>query len=112
MTLIHRLGLLFSLTVTALAPLSAQQPPDRAIPLASPLKSAQRWLVCGTTILSGNEVDRHIATPLPAGTFTMRVEQPTLCRDNNLTAASPMVRRAPATGVFVNRLPTFLGPRR
>lgn len=112
MTPIHRCGALLSLTLTALVPLNAQKPLDPTTPLVSPLKSAERSVSCGTTILSGKPLDPSIAKRLPAGNFTMHVERPTVCRADNLLAASRVPRGVPPSREFLNRLPTFAGPQR
>jgi hypothetical protein len=110
-----RFGLLFSLTFTALAaPLSAQTPADPTSPLVSPLKSAERSVVCGLTILSPSVVmDTAMARPVPPGNFSMRVAQPKVCSENKpLAFNAPGFPAAGKPGGFLNRLPTFLGPKR
>jgi hypothetical protein len=113
MTSTGRFGLLLSLTFTALAPLSAQQPIDPTRPLASLLKATGRSVVCGTTIFSPNvAMDAAIAKRVPPGDFTMRVARPKVCGTDETTAAANGTRFAPAFKPGENRLPTFLGPKR
>jgi hypothetical protein len=98
-----RFGLLLSLLLSAMTPL-AQTPRDPTSPLALP----QRSVVCGMTILSGATTpDSRMARRPPAGVFTMRVPQPTMCRDES---RGPSAKEMPKD--FLNRLPTFLGPKR
>jgi hypothetical protein len=104
MNFTDRFGLLLSLFLSAMAPL-AQTPRDPARPLAL---SPQRSVVCGMTILSGATTpDSRMAKRPPAGVFTMRVPQPTMCRDES---RAPSAKEMPKD--FLNRLPTFLGPKR
>jgi hypothetical protein len=109
-----RFGLVLSLAFSALTPLAAQTPRDPTLPLVSPLESTGRSVICGTTILSGNAaVDPTIAKRLPPGNFTMLIAQPKMCRDNGPLASN--ASQLPAAGKpsdFLNRLPTFLGPKR
>jgi len=106
-----RFGPIVSLTIIALAPLSAQKPADPTAPLLP--KTPERSVVCGTTILSGNASDSTMAKSPPPGNFTMRVIQPKTCSANNASAA--IGSRYPQVlnpGDLLNRLPTFLGPKR
>ena len=108
-----RFGLVLSLTFTALVTLSAQRPGDPTVPLVSPLKSAERSVICGTTILSGSAaLDPTIAKRLPPGNFTMRVARPKVCGDNSRAANASRFPPAGSSDDIRNRLPTFLGPKR
>ena len=107
-----RFGLVLSLTFTVLAPVGAQRP-DPTIPLTPPLKSAERSVICGTTILSGNTaLDPTIGKRLPPGNFTMRVARPRMCADNSRASNAPRFPTAGTPDDIKNRLPMFLGPRR
>ena len=110
----RRFGVLISLAFTALAPLAAQKPTDPTGPLASPLKATERSVVCGTMILSPNvATDALMGKPVPTGNFSMRVVQPRMCGDNKrLAFDAPRFPAAGKPGEFLNRLPTFLGPKR
>jgi len=107
-----RCGLVVSLTITTLAPLGAQKPADPTAPLL--LKAPERSVVCGTTVLSGNAaLDSTMAKALPPGNFTMRVIQPKSCSTNNASAAgASKYPQAIKPGNWLDRLPTFLGPKR
>ena len=108
-----RFGLVLSQAVTALAPLSAQRPGDPTVPLVSPLKSAERSVICGTTILSGGAaLDPTIAKRLPPGNFTMLVARPKMCGNNNPAPRASRVLPAGNSDDIRNRLPMFLGPKR
>ena len=106
-----RCGLVVNLTIMTLAPLSAQKPADPTAPLVP--KASEPPVVCGTTILSGNAALDTMAKAPPPGNFTMRVIQPKTCSANNAFAANGS--RYPQDlnpGDLLNRLPTFLGPKR
>jgi len=108
---IFRCGLVVNLTIMTLAPLRAQKPADPTAPLL--LRTPERSVVCGTTILSGNAMDSTMAKSPPPGNFTMRVIQPKACSANNASAAN--ASRYPQDvnpGDLLKRLPTFLGPKR
>ena len=107
-----RFGPIVTLTIIALAPLSAQKQADPTAPLS--LKAPERSVVCGTTILSGNAaLDSTIAKSPPPGNFTLRVIQPKTCSTNNASAANgARYPKAVHPGDLPNRLPTFLGPTR
>ena len=109
-----RFGLLLSLTLTALAPLSAQQPIDPTGPLVSPLKATEHSVICGTMIFSPNgAMDAAMAKRVPPGNFSMRVVQPRTCSAGQSQALNaPPSPAAGKPGEFLNRLPTFLGPKR
>jgi hypothetical protein len=101
----NRCGLLLSLTLGSVLPLHAQNPPTESTPPSKPLSPAvERSVVCGMTILSGRTaVDPKIERRPPAGNFTTRVLPRTTCVDQV---------RLPPSNEFLNRLPTFLGPKR
>ena len=106
-----RFGLIVSLTITMLAPLGAQEPANPTAPLL--LKAPERSVVCGTTILSGAALDSTMAKAPPPGNFTMRVIQPKSCSTNNASAAgASRYPQAIKPGDWLDRLPTFLGPKR
>jgi len=107
-----RFGLVLSLTFTVLAPVGAQKP-DPTVPLTPPLKSAERSVICGTTILSGSAASDPTFAKRPSpGNFTMRVARPKMCGDNSRASNASRFRPAATADDIKNRLPMFLGPKR
>jgi hypothetical protein len=109
----YRVGLVVILTVSILVPLSAQRPGDPTVALIPSLKSADRSVICGTTILSGGAaLDPTIGKRLPPGNFTMHVVRPKMCGDNSRASNAPRFPPAGTSDDIKNRLPMFFGPKR
>jgi hypothetical protein len=102
-----RFGQLLSLTLVAIAPLTAQKPRDPTLPLNSPPAAGEPSVLCGTTIFPGNSaLDPKMPKTTPPGNFTMRVYTPPVCRDMSRLPPLKDLKDLP------NRLPMFLGPKR
>ena len=70
-------------------------------PSATPQTSTN--ILCGTRVLRTDpKVDPKIVRPAPSGSFTLKVVEPSLCRDTFPAATAELKRR----------LPQFLGPKR
>jgi len=75
------------------------------LPSPQPSISAQPGtnIVCGTRVFRADpKVDTKIARPVPRGTFTLKVVEPSVCRDTFPAAVVELKQR----------LPQFLGPKR
>ena len=104
MTLPCRPGLLIGLMLCAGTPLGAQATADPTRPLIGP---PQPSILCGMRVFAApGAVDRAMPKAPPAGSFTMQVREPRVCRD---TSQLPPLRNL---SNLPNRLPTFLGPKR
>ena len=82
---------------------NAQTSPARPpAPLFSPQPRTPE-VICGTRVLRASpETDLGFVKPAPPGTFTLRILQPGVCRDNIAVPLTDLTRR----------LPHFLGPKR
>jgi hypothetical protein len=103
MTLPCRSGLLIGLTLCAVTPLGAQATADPTRPLIAPQPS----ILCGMRVFPApGAMDRTMPRTPPAGSFTLQVREPRVCRD---TSQLPPLR---SLNNLPNRLPWFLGPKR
>ena len=60
-------------------------------------------ILCGTRVFRADpKIDPKIARPVPRGSFTLKIVDPSACRDSFPTAAVELKQR----------LPQFLGPKR
>ena len=81
----------------------AQGKPAQPSPRAWQPETRMSSIICGTRVFRADpRMDSKAVKPVPNGTFTLRTQTPSVCRDT-FPAASAELR---------NRLPYFFGPRR